>query len=313
MFNRFLITGSSGFIGSYIVRHIVENNLGEVIALIGKDTDLWRISDLISQIRLIKCNYNQIDAITDQICSANPDTLIHAGWSGVINNDRNSIVQLNNIKVMVDLLKLCESLGIRNFVGLGSQAEYGIPSGRVNESHPNKPTTLYGATKFSAYVAAQKTCELHDIRFKWIRVFSTFGPKDNPEWFFPYLINSLLSNKTPDLTGCEQLWDFLFVKDAAEAIVKVSVSPVASGVYNLGSGKARELRTIVELVKSQLNSDTMIHYGAKPYRDDQVMHLEADISKLQTDIHWKPRFEIEQAISETVQWYKSDYHQQEND
>jgi UDP-glucose 4-epimerase len=302
---HFLISGGSGFIGSHTVKYIISNNLGKVTLLLSNKSNLWRLEPLKNSFNSIIINYENYEESYDLLKNSGINNVIHAGWSGVLNEDRNSLSQIKNINSTINLLNLCKNLEIRNFTALGSHAEYGIINGIVNERHETNPTTLYGTTKLSMYLLCRKICEIYGISLKWIRVFNTFGPLDNPIWLIPYLINSLLNNNTPELTKCEQKWDYLYIKDAAEAIVKLSMSPVTSGIYNLGSGHAIELKEVVEIIKNQIKPQCLIKYGARPYREDQLMHLQADISKLFNDINWVPRYNIFDSITETIEWHKS--------
>ena len=108
------------------------------------------------------------------------------------------------------------------------------------------------------------------------------GPKDNGWWLVPSIIKALKTGEVMPFTKGEQLWDFLHVKDAADAIKALVESSGSSGVFNLGSGHPVKLRDSIEYIAARVNPGIPLAFGALPYREDQVMHLEADISRLQT-------------------------------
>jgi UDP-glucose 4-epimerase len=115
----------------------------------------------------------------------------------------------------------------------------------------------------------------------------------------PYVIRSLLSGSAPDLSPCEQFWDFLHVRDAAKAFVSIAESQ-AEGIYNLGSGSAPKLKDTIETIQRLCLTDIQPNFGALPYRSRQIMHLEADISKLTSRTQWKPEISLEEGIQSVV-------------
>jgi nucleoside-diphosphate-sugar epimerase len=203
----------------------------------------------------------------------------------------------------VDLMDLALRLGVHHFVGLGSQAEYGTHSGRLNETALVRPTTLYGAAKLASYVLAERRLALASLPFAWIRVFSTFGPDDDPGTMISYLTSALLKRERPRLTAGEQKWDYLYVDDAARAIIAV-VEAHATGVFNLGSGYAHRLRHVIETVRDLIDPSLPLGFGELAYRQDQVMHLEADITKLKNSTGWVPRYSLEEGLALTVNWMR---------
>src|SRR5436853_4032228 len=119
----------------------------------------------------------------------------------------------------------------------------------------------------------------------------------------PYLILGLLRGEKPALTACEQKWDYLFGPDAADAIWSVLQAPSATGVFNLGSGSVASLRKIVETIRDAINPKLQLGIGEVPYRPDQVMHLEADISRLTQATGWTPATALEEGLRRTVAWH----------
>lgn len=174
----------------------------------------------------------------------------------------------------------------------------------IREELPTRPTTLYGITKLSAYLLADHLCAAAGMRFAWLRIFSTYGPMDDPSWMIPYLILKLLDRQKPSLTPGTQVWDYLHVEDAARAIAGVASSASASGVFNLGSGSRRAIREIVTLVRDQVDPTLPLGFGEVPFRPDQVMHLEADVARLRDQTGWSPAISLEDGIRQTVAWFR---------
>ena len=188
---------------------------------------------------------------------------------------------------------------------LGSQAEYGPCSGRIHETTPTCPTTVYGATKLGTGLALDRLASAEGFAFSWLRLFSTYGPADDPSWLIPYVTLQLLQGKRPALTAAEQVWDYLHVDDVAAGVI-AAIDHRARGLYNLGSGRAVPLRQIITQVRDQIDPALPLGFGEVPYRPDQVMHLEADIGALTAATGWQPELELADGIASTVAWFRQE-------
>lgn len=303
---RIFLTGASGFVGSYLLRLLLDNNHAVQI-LLRPTSDVWRIQDVLCHNNL-EINYGSLDdpkSYDDSLKIFKPSSIIHLAWQGVGNKNRNDYEQIVNIQHAQELAKLAIDLEVNTFIGLGSQAEYGPCSNIIDESQACLPTTCYGIAKLATSLMLSDLFKKASIRFAWLRLFSSYGPKDDDSWLIPYLINSFLENNPPKLTGCEQLWDYIHIKDVASAIYAVLASTRAGGMFNLGSGHAYRLIDIVKYIENKLQAKTPAQIGAIEYRPDQVMHLEADIGRLHQLTAWQPEQELYAGLDETIQWYSS--------
>jgi len=300
---KVFITGASGFVGSFFLRNLLTTSDYEVSVLLRNPKDAWRIQDLLPRLKIIKGELDVLKKIENELFDFRPDTFVHLAWNGVSGRVRNEPSQWRNVCSTMELVELANRLQVKNFIGLGSQAEYGPCQNKIDEICQTKPTTLYGVSKLSAQMLSQKLCAEYGIRYVWLRLFSSFGPTDNPEWLIPYLTKSLIAKEIPQLTAAEQFWDYIYVEDVASAIRAVLDSDHAEGIFNLGSGQAYKLKTIIEKIRDLINPQLPLEFGKIQYRSDQVMHLQADISRLNKVTGWLPGFDLDQAIKETVSWY----------
>ena len=196
------------------------------------------------------------------------------------------------------------SVGVDYFLGLGSQAEYGPQQGKIQETSPTQPTNCYGAAKLAAGVVLARTSTASQRKLAWLRLFSSYGPGDDPNWLIPYLIRTLLDGKTPKVTHAAQLWDYIHVDDVAHAII-CTLNAQACGIFNLGSGRAQSLRTTIEYIRDLIDPQIQIAFGEVPYRPDQVMHLEADITALTSTTGWIPKISMEDGLSSLVNYCRN--------
>ena len=300
---RTFVTGATGFLGSYLVESLVRQN-ANVMLLVRHGSDLWRIREQLPGVQLVEGDLTRPTDWQHFVANFAPETVLHAAWYGVGNAHRNDGRQADeNIRLTVALAQLAKDWGCRTFVGIGSQAEYG-PYGRaISETDATHPTTLYGAAKLSACHLSRVCLASSPVRFVWLRLFSSYGPKDNPQWLLPGLVRDLQSGRRPALTAGEQRWDFLHVADAARAVVLAGSCDRAEGVYNLGSGQAVALRSVIERVRDLIDPTLPLGFGEVPYRPDQVMHLEADRSRLSAATGWEPEITMSAGLPATVNWF----------
>ncbi|KEQ27945.1 hypothetical protein ET33_00590 [Paenibacillus tyrfis] len=301
------ITGATGFIGSALCRKIIAEN-GIVYALVRENSKNIDRLPVDKNLKVIYGDLDDFGHIKEQLSQLEIDINIfyHLGWKGVGNKDRNDSIQSQNIESTVQSLLLAHSLGCSKWVGTGSQAEYGPVNSKISEEYSTKPTTFYGASKLSASILTQVLGNQLNINTVWARVFSTYGPGDNSGWMLIDLINTLLDKQKPKLTLGEQLWDYLYVDDAANALYKLGITPNSQGVYNLGSGNAKKLKNIIEITRDLIDPSLPLGFGDIPYRPDQVMHLEADVSKLIRDTGWQPEFNLETGLGRTIEYIKNE-------
>ncbi len=300
---RILLTGASGFLGANVLRRLIAER-AEVAVLLRDPGSAWRIRDELAAARVVRGDLADADRFEADVASFAPTHLVHLAWEGVAGAQRNDPAQHRNVTHAMRLLEIAMAAGVRHFVGLGSQAEYGLSPVRASESAPTAPTTMYGAAKLATCLLAQRLCELGGVRFAWLRLFSSYGPRDNPEWMIPYLARKLLRGERPALTAAEQRWDYLYIDDAAEAVCAVARAGNATGVFNLGSGSAPPLKDVIEHIRREIDPRLPLGYGEVPYRPDQVMHLEADIGRLTASTGWRPRTALADGIRNTVDWYR---------
>ncbi len=296
---RFLITGARGFIGAATVQ--VALDAGDSVAvLVRPGAEHGRLRAVAERVTWIEADLSHLDApAVRQACAAyEPDTVIHAGWTGVGGSERNREWQVSrNVLVALELTSLASECGAGHFIGLGSQAEYGQCAGRIAEERALNPTTLYGAAKVAAAVVTRTAAELCGLQHSWLRVFSTYGAGADPAWVLPMAAAAMVRGAAPALTPCEQRWEFLHVSDAARAIHAVAQQK-AGGTFNLGSGDARVLRDVILGLRDRIDASIEPHFGAVPYRPDQIMWLEADITRLCAATGWAPSVSIEAGLDE---------------
>jgi nucleoside-diphosphate-sugar epimerase len=288
---RILLTGATGFVGSEVLRQLLAAQ-HETAILVRKGNDPWRITTMLDHVRRIESNDPAFRDASAALADFQPEGCLHLAWDGVASGERDDPKQSRNVALTSATLELARVAGVKHWIGLGSQAEHG------------RPITRYGTAKLASAMLAKRYCERYGIRFGWLRLFAAYGPAENPEWLVPYVILCLLSGKHPRLTAGEQRRDYLFVRDAARAIIALMERPRAAGIFDLGSGRAVKVRVLVETIRDTIDPALPLRFGEVPYGPEQRTNLEAAIGSLAKATGWQPTTSLADGLIETVRYYR---------
>ncbi len=298
---RAIITGATGTIGVALVKKLVENN-NEVLVIARKGSER---NTNIPNSPLVKILYASLDELRElrPQTAESYDVFYHLAWDGTVGAERNNLSkQCDNIKYAIDAVDLAGHFGCNTFVGVGSQAEYGRVDAKLAPDTPAYPENGYGIAKLCAGQMTALEAEKLGIRHIWIRVLSIYGPYDGIQSLVMSTIERASKNETVLCTKGEQIWDYLYSDDAAEALRMVGENHNARGVYVLGSGDGRPLCEYIKDICQVVNPEVKIDFGAIPYSENQVMFLTADITKLKEDVNWSAKTSFNDGIKKTVDY-----------
>ncbi len=292
---KFLVTGAAGFVGAAVVRAALAAE-HDVVAT-GRAADPVRLRGLPSTYYAVDlADQSALDAMID---AERPDVVIHSAWEGVSGAARASDAQFANVTRTCHLIDAAIRVGAAKFVGIGSQAEYGRFDRLISEDDLPNPSMIYGVAKLAAYHFGRQRAVDAGMDFAWLRLFSPYGPGDNPNWLIPSLIAQMACGVSPTMTAGTQKWDYLFNDDCADAILATAMSD-AQGVFNLCSGEAVTVREIAATIRDLVAPRLDLTFGEVPYGPAQIMHLQGDISRLTAATGWTPRVGLNEGLARTV-------------
>lgn len=300
---RVVITGPTGAIGMALIQKYMEIG-AKITAVCHRGSG--RISNLpvSDNVKIVECNLDEMQKLPD-ILPDRYDVFFHLAWACTSGEGRNDTdAQTQNIRCTMDAVETADKLGCECFIGAGSQAEYGRAECRLNSKVPTFPETGYGIAKLCAGQLSRIRCSQLGIRHIWFRILSVYGKYDGEQTMIMSGIRSMLNGESPEYTPAEQIWDYLYSEDAAEALYLAAERGRDGAVYCLGSGHARPLREYIEIMRDEICPGLPIKIGARPYTDNQVMYLCADLADLQNDTGFVPRVEFREGIRETIRWAK---------
>ena len=294
---RIIVTGATGSIGCAIVKQAVARGY-DVTCIVHRGSS--RVHNIMhdARVHILECDLTDYATLS---LEGKYDVLIHLAWEKTYGASRDDVdVQTRNIQYTLDACRLAKRCGCEVFVGAGSQAEYGVKDDALTPELPVQPESGYGIAKFAAGKMSLMLCKQLGIRGNWIRVLSVFGAQDGASTLVNYVINELKSGRSPKLTKCEQMWDYLCADDAADGFLDVVERGKDGQIYVIGSGQPRRLSEYICDIQMIVNPEVEIDFGAIEYFPHQPMYLVADISRLSEDTGWKPMVSFGEGIQEII-------------
>ena len=293
---RAVVTGATGVIGSALVNRLVQANVEVYVMLRPTSKRLDHIPKH-HLVHGIACELHEIKTLPEKI-GVSCEAFFHLAWQGTADpaNRFDMYMQNDNVRCSLDAVEAANGLGCKVFVGSGSQAEYGDVDGIMQPDTVPRPISGYGMAKLCAGQMTRHICYGYGMRHIWPRILSVYGINDGEQTLISSAINQMLAGEKISMTTGTQLWDYLYAADAADALYRMALNGRDGAVYVLGSGRARPLRDYVETIRNIINPAIAIGFGEVPYRKDQIMHLEADITELTRDTGWVPSTKFDDGI-----------------
>lgn len=306
-----VITGATGMIGLALISYLLKQQI-EVLAIIRPNSSKGAHLPKNPLLKVEECDLACLKGLQEK-GFGRYDAFFHLGWDSTFGENRNDMYLQNlNIRYTLDSVELAMKLGCHVYVGAGSQAEYGQSLSKLGPDTPTFPQNGYGMAKLCAGQMSRVMCEGYGIRHEWARILSIYGPYDNPNTMIMTGIKDFLEGKRPVFTKGEQLWDYLYVEDCVRALHFIAQKGKPSQIYTIGSGEVRTLGEYINIIRDLSNPLAELGLGERPYADNQVMHLQADISKLSEDTGFVPQICFEEGIENTIFWVKEGMDNEKN-
>ncbi len=302
---KVVVTGATGMIGISLINLLISKGI-HVLAIVRPNSPRRNILPVSDLINVLEWDLHKLPEMLLEDKDQKYDCFFHLGWSGTFGDGRNNMYLQNaNIKMTIDAVYLAEKLGCSVFVGAGSQAEYGVKNEeKLNANLSVDPENGYGIAKYCAGKMSRVLCNQLDIRHVWVRILSIYGPCDGVNTMIMSSISKMLQGNKMQYTKAEQMWDYLYVDDAALGLYLSAQKGKNNSVYVLGSGVAKPLSEYINAIRNNINPNIEINFGDIPYSVNQVMYLCGDISDLTKDTEFLPRISFEEGIRKTIDWYK---------
>lgn len=303
---KILITGATGFAGSNLLRRCLQEN-AKVHILTAATSDKWRIKDFLNRVNEHHVDLLDRERLTKVVSKIGPDIIFHLAAYGVyaFQKDVNRIIKTNFFGT-INLINACKNTGFELFVNTGSVFEYGIKSGLLQENELPEPVSDYGASKAAATLYCQAIGKKENYPIVTLRLFTPYGYYEEVPRLIPSVIISCLNNENPKVSSPDYVRDFIFIEDVMDAYIKVAENrkSVKREIFNIASGKNHSIGEVVHTIVKLTNDKLKPEWGSVPNYRIESKIWQASISKAKKSLNWQPKYNLEQGLRKTIQWFR---------
>lgn len=295
---RVMVTGATGFIGSHVLRRLLDR--GDEVWALGRRAPpsslrgaVWLEADLLTG-----------EGVKAAMEAIRPDRLVHLAWDARPGVCWTTLDNLDWTSTSLRLFRWFVEAGGRGAVFAGSCAEYDWSFDLLEEDRtPLRPNSLYGAAKASLSSLVQAAGAQAGIPVGWARIFYVYGPNEGEARLLPYVIRSLIRGEPALCSEGSQERDYMHVDDAASALLAV-MDRGRHGAVNIASGDCVSVQRLVTLAADRIGRPDLLRLGARPTPAGDPPRLAASVDVLRDEIGFRPAFSLQRGVAETVDWWR---------
>jgi nucleoside-diphosphate-sugar epimerase len=273
---RVLVTGATGFVGRHVVSQLLERR--HTVTAVARDEARARQFSWFDSIRFAACDIHR--SVSNQMGSfAAQDAVMHLAWPGLPNYGSAFHVE-ENLPGSYRFLKSLVEAGVRQVLVTGTCGEYGLQSGALSEDIPPAPVTQYALAKDTLHKYLQALQQQHRYVLQWARLFYMYGPGQHANSLLSQLDSALdRGDAMFNMSGGEQLRDYLPIEDVALRLVSLLEHPDCTGTINICSGEPISVRRLVMQHLTKRGRDIQLNAGYYPYLEYEPMAFWGDCTK----------------------------------
>ena len=305
---KLLVTGGAGFIGSEFVREGVKR--GYDIVVVDKLTyagDLDRLKEVKENITFYKADITNKEFIEHIFKTEKPKVVVHFAAESHV--DRSILDASPFIKTNVEgtqvLLDVAKDIGVDKFINIATDEVYGElgHEGTFKEDSPLVPNSPYSSSKAAADMLGRAYYKTYKLPVITVRPSNNYGPWQYPEKLIPVVILKTLNNEKIPVYGTGQnVREWLYVSDCAEAIFEITEKGKIGEIYNVGSNQERRNIDVVKTILKILNKNEDLIEFVKD-RPGHDFRYSLDTTKIKNELGWEAKTTFEEGIEKTVKWY----------
>ncbi len=276
---KVLVTGATGFVGSYVVQSLIRQGLEVIATSVSADKAI--ASPWYNDVKYIPFDLAQFDSSIDYYKFFDePDLMVHLAWEG-LPNYKADFHETVNLPRHTAFLSNMIKYGLKDLTVTGTCLEYGMQEGCLKEDMRAIPENAYAKAKNNLRIALVELQHECSFLFKWVRLFYMYGKGQHPNSLLSQLERALENGDASfNMSAGEQVRDYLPVETVAENIVKIAIQKAEQGIINNCSGVPISIKQLVSEYLAEKRKHITLNFGFYPYPDYEPMHFWGNRAKL---------------------------------
>jgi len=301
---RILITGASGFVGAVVARRALQEG-HETHLLLRPSHQCWRVEGISRDVQIHSAELENEAEVRRMLAEVRPEWVFHLAAYGAYSYQTGMARMIaTNLVGCVSLLDASVQAGAEVFLQTGSSSEYGWKDHPPDEAEFVDPNSHYAITKAAATQYCRQVALAQAIRAVTLRLYSIYGPYEEPTRLIPSLLLHGMRGMLPPLVSASTARDFVYVDDAVEAMFAVArAESIPKGaVYNVASGVQTTLGELVSVVRNLLGVTVEPQWATMEQRSWDTNVWVGTAERIRREIGWSARTGLESGLRQTLEW-----------
>lgn len=302
-----VVFGAGGFIGVNLLNSLLLYR-NDVYGISQNYKNNWRfIATHTPQKNLISCDITDDSILKELIHKIKPRTIFNLAAYGAYSKQKEyKKIYDANFNSTVNIIEILKELGFDAYVHAGSSSEYGSNSNSPKENDELVPNSHYAVSKVASYFAIKYYGKIEKLPVVHLRLYSVYGPWEEPDRLIPVLISRARKKEFPPLVSPQISRDFIYIKDIINALIlsAVKIKNIKGEAINIGSSKKTTIKELSETIRKEFKIPTKPKFNGMKNRNWDVEDWYANIDYARKKLGWKPEINIVEGLNLVNNWQK---------
>lgn len=295
-----IVTGANGFVGSALVRELLDNGMEVYAAVHGGNRS--NLPDAKS-LHVVDFDLSDAAGLTGKIPFGACDTFYDFAWDGSAGSKRADVdLQLDNVRWTVDALRVSKELGCDRFLHAGSIMEHETMAAGYRDGNRPGQGYIYGCGKVAAHIMCMAVAAEMGVDLVWPEITNAYGPGERSPRLVNTTIRKCIDGVSPQFTSGTQNYDFVYIDDAARAFRLIGEHGEPFTEYLIGSSTARPLREFLMEMHDSIAPDLEFVFGDVPFTGVDLPLSYFDCSKTELDTGFRAQVSFAEGCRRTRDW-----------